>query len=292
MVYEHRNYLPSVGVFILLAALLTRAVGALRSTAALRPQLLQITVLAACATLLLLRVVSWADPLRLSAVNAANHPQSSRSQFFLAQSQLRAYQSGLEEGAESPGNHLLLARHHFELMHQNNPRDIAAIVMLYYLDQHHLPQLQQYQDWFAILEELARDRPLQASDITALDTLVDCYIADACGDEGARLLALFDVLQARYADRIDLALMRYRLLKKAGAPLVERLALLDELQSRSPADVRTYQNLLAEYVAAGDVSGQYETLKEWLRHDPGRRQLGAIRRLFAEPGKTSAVGEQ
>ena len=177
MVYEHRNYLPSVGVFVLLAALLTCAIGAIRSSRTLRPQLLLFAVLAVCATLLLLRVTTWAEPLRLSAINAANHPQSSRSQFFLAQSQLRAYQSGLEEGVESPANHLLLARHHFELMYQNNPRDIAAIVMLYYLDQHHLPQLQQYHDWLAILEELARDRPLQASDSTALETLVDCYIA-------------------------------------------------------------------------------------------------------------------
>ncbi len=234
IVYEHRNYLPSVGVFILLAALLTRAVGALRSTRTLRPQLLLFAVLAACATLLFLRVVTWAEPLRLSAVNAANHPQSSRSQFFLAQSQLRAYQSGLEEGGENPANHLLLARHHFELMYQNNPRDIAAIVMLYYLDQHHLPQLQQYQDWFAILEELARDRPLQASDITALETLVDCFIAGACGDDGARLLALFDGLQSRYPERMNLAQMGYRLRKKAGAPLAERLALLNEMRSRQP----------------------------------------------------------
>ena len=113
---------------------------------------------------------------------------------------------------------------------------------------------------------------------------------DACGDEGARLLALFDGLQSRYPQRMNLAQMGYRLRKKAGAPLAERLALLNDMRSRHPGDMRTYQYLLEEYVAAGDIAAQYETLKEWLRHDPGRRYLGAIRRMFVEPGKASAVG--
>lgn len=288
MVYEHRNYLPGIGVFIALAAVLAAAVRR-RIFPALRPQLLLFAVLAACATLLFLRVFSWGEPLRLAAVNAANHPQSSRTQFFLAQSHLRAYDASHRRGdADSTerSKHLLFARHHFELMYQNNPRDMAAIVMLYYMDRHHLPQLQQYRDWFTILEQVARDRPLQASDTAALEALVDCYVADACGDDMARLLALFDTLEARYPRRVALQHLRFRLLQHDGATPAQRLAQLQEMQRRFPGNAKTYQYLLQEYAAAGDTSALFEGIATWLRHDPDRRQLGVIRRLFG----TSAEG--
>ncbi len=158
MVYEHRNYLSSVGLFILLAFLL---LAVLPRQKRVRPAIPVFAVLAILSTLLFLRVQVWSDPLRLTVVNVDNHPDSSRSHYFLAEAWLKAYKNALaaQQKDVDLGQYLLAARHHFELMYQKNPRDIAAIVMLYYLDSHHFRDLRSYNDWFAVLQTVADDRP-------------------------------------------------------------------------------------------------------------------------------------
>lgn len=284
MVYEHRNYLPGVGVFVLLAALLAALS---RRVRLVRPRVSGFALIAVLATLLFLRVFSWSDALRLSAVNIANHPDSSRSHYFLAESWLGAYRDGRQNGAteKALGNYLLLARNQFELMHQRNPRDMAALVMLYYMDQYHYPQLQPYNDWFADLEELARDRPLQASDYSALETLVDCFKEGACEEPRERVESLLHTLEARYPGNTRLLALRYRYLKSLDTPLAERLQLLESMRAASPFDSRVYQFQLLEYADIGDLAGLYEATRAWLAHDPGRRQLTVIRRMYDSPGR-------
>ncbi|MDG1461940.1 MAG: hypothetical protein P8R04_00090, partial [Gammaproteobacteria bacterium] len=135
MVYEHRNYLPSVGVFIFLAYMFFSLIN---RQSAVRIGIPILSVVALSATLLFLRTSVWAESFRLSYVNVKNHPESSRSHYFLAQQLLREY-TDLHQNVgndEEAHNYLILARHEFELMHVANERDFAALVMLYYLDEH------------------------------------------------------------------------------------------------------------------------------------------------------------
>ncbi len=83
-------------------------------------------------------------------------------------------------------------------MHDANPRDMAAIVMLYYMDHHFFPELQGYDDWLAVLEELAIDRPLQVSDYHALEALLDCVEAAVCPVSEMRLFRILDDLKRRH----------------------------------------------------------------------------------------------
>ncbi len=287
MVYEHRSYLPSAGIFILLAAGLARLLWRLPL---LRPRVSVSVIIAICSTLLFLRVFTWSDGLRLSAVNVANHPDSSRSHFFLAESWLNAYRAGQESGAgrQELSEYLLLARNEFELMYQRNPRDMAALVMLYYMDQHHFPELQQYTDWFSALQGLAMDRPLQASDFSALEALLSCFAAAACTEPEERMQALLDTLNERYPDNTRLQALRYEYLKTRGATLEQRLALLQAMRKARPHDSEPYQYLLLELSNSGDIAGLYETTRLWMAHDPRRRQLSQIRRMFALPERAQA----
>ncbi|TGD74050.1 hypothetical protein E4634_07885 [Mangrovimicrobium sediminis] len=291
MVYEHRNYLPSVAVFILCAALLA---GLIRRLPAVAPAIPVCALVAVCGTLLFLRVFTWAEPLRLSAVNAANHPASSRSHYFLAQAQLRAHGRGLKSEAsrEELEGHLLLARHHFELMYQENPRDMAAIVMLFYLDEYYFPKLQQYNDWFGHLRELSRDRPLQASDYAALGALVDCFAAGACDGATADFQEILDILDRRYPGNVQLGVLRYRYMRLSGASSDARLAQLQTLLARHPGQTRIHALLLSEQAERQDLSGMFETVKSWMYHDPGRRELGVLRRVFSAPSVESEASDK
>ena len=86
---------------------------------------------------------TWSDELTLSRVNLAQHPESSRSNYFYANALLRRYrrseQFGLNEQDKS--ELLLLSRHYFERMYQTDNRDVAALVMLFYLDTAYFTQL-------------------------------------------------------------------------------------------------------------------------------------------------------
>ena len=286
MVYEHRNYLPSVGVFIALAAVIVQLGYRVAPSGIAVPVL---ALVAISSTLLFLRVYTWSDGLRLAEVNVQNHPESSRSHFFLAESLLEEARQ-IETGDEvSPTRQaaLLRARSEFELMHQLNPRDIAALVMLYSMDQSHFPALQDYADWLARIEELARDRPLQASDRSALVALVDCFDKAVCEAEPGRLVRLFETLQARYPRSAHLEGLAIRVMQLEGAPQDAVIARLEQAAQRHPRSEYLSRQLITEYAAAGDMPGLYETVRRWMRHDILRRQLSALRKMFARSGVES-----
>jgi protein O-mannosyl-transferase len=282
MVYEHRNYLPSVGVYILVSFVLYSLFECVKW---IRPGIPVFAVLAAFATLLFLRVFAWSDAFRLSMVNVENHPGSARSHYFFAESLLQEYQRkrGSGENLEEATQYLVLARNEFELMHRQSPRDIAALIMLIYLDQHRFPSLQQYNDWFSTLEEVALVRHLQASDYTALEVLVDCFVERYCTLPADRLLSLLDALEHRYPSNARLSLLRYRYLKSLGEPYEARVGLLEVTRLSRPYEASTYSHLIQEYAQMRDIDALYTTIMRWLEHDPDRRYLTQIRRMFDQP---------
>ncbi len=150
--------------------------------------------------LLFIRVHAWSDELTLSRTNLAQHPESSRSNYFYANALLRHYRRGDERGLteQEKSEALLLSRHYFERMYQTNNRDVAALVMLFYLDTAYFPQLRDQVDWLAQLDELLATRRLQASDWNALEVLFELLgEGDAVASE-ERVVALLDQLSERY----------------------------------------------------------------------------------------------
>lgn len=282
MVYEHRNYLPSVAVFMLLAVVLDRLI---EKQQLIRMPLVILLLGVCLSTALFLRVHVWAEPIRLSAVNVKNHPGSSRSHYFMAESWLNAYRAAPSNAQDSDEykSYLVLARHEFELMHDANPRDMAAIVMLYYMDHHFFPELQGYDDWLAVLEELAIDRPLQVSDYHALEALLDCVEAAVCPVSEMRLFRILDDLKRRHPNSTRLELLEYRYLKNKMSPLYLRISLLEMLLDNNPQEATVYQYLLSEHAESGNITGLYESVMAWMANDPQRLHLGSIQRMFTEP---------
>lgn len=282
MVYEHRNYLPSVAVFIFAASvisLLYEKVTIVRSWVPL------FAVLAVLLTLLFLRVFTWGDQHRLASVNVANHPVSSRSHYFLAESWMDAYREFREASDQEHvvGQYLVLARNHFELMYQLYPRDVAAIVMLYYLDTNHFSDLLAYNDWFSRLEDVLTDKPLQASDYSALDVLMDCYEAGACDPSPERLERQISLLQERYPRSAQVALMHYRFIRVNGASPLQRVKILKDVIEFSPNNDMVYQYLILEQADLGDLPGLYKTLKDWMAVDLLRQHIGLVKRIVETP---------
>ncbi len=283
MVYEHRNYLPGTLVCLALAAAIVIPATGSTNVSVFYPV---VGILAILALLLLVRVQDWSDELALSRSNAARHPESSRSNYFYANALLRHYRRGEQrtmsdsERAEA----LLLSRHYFERMYQTNNRDIAALVLLYYLDSRYFVDLQEKVDWLANLEELLDSRILQASDWSAFETLFALFSDQADQTDTSRVTGLLDKLARRYPNSSDVLRHRYQYLSALGVDQSQLLPLLQRGQELDPGNAWFYYYLIYEMSRIQDVAGMYRYASVWLMNDSGRYHLHQLKDLFTPTG--------
>jgi len=180
LVFEHRNYFASFGLFLVLGDLL-RALG---------PQTLRrMGAWIACALLLLYgattaaRAIEWRDPLQFAVTEAAKHPRSPRATYSLARTliMLTRYQpsspyvaparAALEKAMAAPGATTL--------------PEAAAILFAARTSQPIDPR------WWRNLEEKLRRRPIGSQETSALAALVDCEIRRTCPPSLAEMRASF-----------------------------------------------------------------------------------------------------
>ncbi len=291
MVYEHRNYLPGMLVCLAIAAAIVLPASRSRRLGVWYPVAGVLTILS---LLLLIRVHTWSDELTLSRTNLAQHPESSRSNYFYANALLRHYRRGDERGLtdKEKSEALLLSRHYFERMYQTNNRDVAALVMLFYLDTAYFTQLRDQVDWLAQLDDLLATRRLQASDWNALEVLFELLGEGDGVARQERVLTLLDQLSERYPRAERVLRYRYQYLRAMDAGPEALLPLLELAQAESPGASWVYPALLTEQARGQEVAAMYETARRWLESDPRRYRVNQIKSLFesAEPD-AAASGE-
>jgi hypothetical protein len=195
----------------------------------------------------------------------------------------RADERGLDERERSEA--LLLSRHYFERMYQTNNRDVAAMVMLYYLDSTYFTQLRDQVDWLEKLDELLATRTLQPSDWNALGLLFELLGEGNDVPAQARVLDLLDRLAARYPGSPSVLRYRYEYLAAMNAEPAQLLPLLRQAQALTPGASWIYAAVLHEQAREQDVAAMYESARDWLRYDPQRYRINQIKTLFsvAEP---------
>jgi hypothetical protein len=269
---------------MLLAALLALPLTRARSS---RPvgALLIGAVLALLLTLLLIRVDTWSDELRLAGINVKNHPMSSRSNYFYANSLLTRYRQGKELGLEESESRdaLLAARYYLERMYETNPRDVAALVMLHSLDTQFAAGAPDRRDWLGELEILMESRPLQASDVNALYALIECLTAGGCAADRDRILRMLLALEARYPRNLSVLGLRYTYLLKNSTDDAELQAVLDIALAINPGRQEFLYRQIELQARSQDVDGMYATAGQWLLHDHRRLRLLRIKSLFIMP---------
>jgi protein O-mannosyl-transferase len=279
MAFEHRNYLPSMGLAVLAAVALPRVVTWFNR---LRLPAVVGVILAILAVLLVVRTHAWSDELTLARFEVINHPQSPRANFFYANALFKRLEQSTALGLREDEKRALAvtSRRYFERMHSLNERDFAALVMLYQLDTLYFPGLAQQNDWLGKMEELARTRRLQSSDRTALAALVGFSTLPAGAHEKARVRELVEHLIERNPRRMDLLAAKYRLLVDAQGADRESLHLSLERAAQLNPDSRQAAAYLAQFHGKDDLAGTYEAIREWLRRDPYRRELPVIQEIF------------
>jgi hypothetical protein len=279
MAYEHRNYLPAVAPCLLVA--LGNAVLAAR-VRWWRVDVAAGIVAALLLLLLGLRAATWSDEFTLAHRGVIDHPDSPRANFAYANVLFKELQRSAEAGISEDERRGYAAgsRRYFMRMHELDDRDLAALVMLYQLDNSFFPTLPDRPDWLAVIEGVSRDRRLQSSDRTALTALVKYVAGPVASGDRERVQRLLQGLAQRYTRRPWLYTLRHRLLESDPAATPDTLlALLHEGIAARPGDPVLYPYLVKHH-GTQDFAAGYEAIGGWLRHDRLHRELRFMLRVL------------
>ncbi|MBN7795395.1 hypothetical protein [Parahaliea mediterranea] len=279
MVFEHRNYLPMIGVVLFVAYLLVELGERMPASLSWAPWTVALAIL--CAQLYI-RAHTWSDPVRLAQVSALNHPHSPRSLnayagelVSLAQSESSAGESGAQRL-----EWMALARHYYEQAFAVDPRNLSALVMLYQIDSQHFSDLGEERRWRNVILALLEDRKISASDYTALKTLVACLGRGECAGGEPFAWQIITAVKHRYPGSPRIALLEYGFLVAADAPAVQRIAALEAALARSPGSRQLYSPLINEYGSLDSVGRVFEYTAALMAVDVERRQLSLIKQMF------------
>jgi hypothetical protein len=220
-----------------------------------------------------------------SRVNVVNHPLSPRSHFFYGHALFQRYQQreelGLDAGEER--GLAVASRYHFEKMYEIDSRDIASIVMLHQLDTMLFSDMPDRVDWLAKLEVVLQSRPLQASDQSALSGLISHFSHAGTDSDRQRVFFMLDQLIERYPGSAAIQMHKYNLLAADESTSPELLLnILERAYEVSPGYLKIYPYQMIEYDKKADSAAIYELSLAWMKQDPRRIQLPAIRHIFSQ----------
>lgn len=284
MVFEHRNYLPSVALALGLAAILLKLFDACArfGTSPMLSASPTIALLVALTLATFVRASSWGDELSMARTQVERHPDSERNGYLYANALIDA---ALETSGDAKQEYFALARHEFELLAQKHPWSLPIQVMLYITDVKLYPQFDQADDRFNALERTARDlTEVSATDVAALGALVNCYVEPDCLVDGARLRALLSTVRERdrrpkAIEQLELEVLRN---KSKNVVVVTRYSeALREAAHRYPTDISIAYQLISDRIGRKDFAAAHEAVINLMRLDRWRRQLPAMRDTFA-----------
>ncbi|MEQ8802732.1 MAG: hypothetical protein RLP45_11910 [Haliea sp.] len=277
MVFEHRNYLPSVGLAIVVAG----ALGALaRRLSARDPRLLLLAIGLPLVLLLGLRTYTWGDELRLAQSNARHHPDSPRGQYFLSRALTKRHQETLAREGQAELDDLLAARAALQRMAALQPESLVAYAALYLLDARWFPGNPEQGTALDAIQARAGKPVLSASEVNGLNAVIDHQLQD-CGPGAARALALVEALRAAGTHSLDWDAARYHI-ARCGVDGLEPEQVLSELEQQYPGNIRVQYLRLAASVEANDVAAMYAAVARIQALDKERRQLSRLRKLVSD----------
>ncbi|EED33834.1 conserved hypothetical protein [gamma proteobacterium NOR5-3] len=275
--YEHRNYLPSVGLFIGVLAALFELSSRYRRERFLMVLLGLLFLLSL--SMLVLRAQIWTSAESIYRYAHQNSPKSARADFLYAASLLD--DSAIAEfGAD--GRTLRQARRvealrRLRLLALKEEPDIAALVMLIRIEGSILPELFGSEAWESLLLQSLTSRPLQAEDYTAMVFLTDCLVDGTCRMSSDSRAAFVSILETLNQRPIFVGGLRARLVSNDQQ---EALGVYQHLAERSPLEPVPHARLIEIYSENGQRGRALQSMQRLMRADTQRRFLAPMARAL------------
>jgi len=271
--YEHRNYLPSVGIIF---GLVTGCYWCLRHNTKLAWAMLVVFGLL-CSVQLYVRSTDWSNELRMASVNMHYHPESPRSAYHYANTLLRLAENSSSE--ESKKRYMLSSRDAYKKILDIDDDNVAALVTLIYIEARYFPALVSKR-WQQQLQKTVVTKNFSPADFNSLKLLASCFSAGYCRSQATDFEFVINTLISRYADRADLYDLKAQycgfVLKDYDCAIVESHRAL----AVSPNYFFGYYTLITWYVNKGDHGNTLKTVAALAGEDRKRQESIDIRSLF------------
>lgn len=279
LAFEHRNYLPTVGVAILVGAAFTILASRIKerfdSNVGLWACGIYITLLWIG---LLIRATSWSSEAELARALLARHPDSPRSSHMYANHLLRLRQADASQDV-SADQLLTLARHEFEIILEKHPRDLSALVMLYTLDSRFYSDLSDPSRWLPAIEARIVSEVLQPTDYAAMRVLTRCVLAKECPMDASRFAGLLEAYFSKVPPVVSTAI-RLEMAESMDQSLESKQEDLEEARLKNPVDLSLYYSLVSVHIELEDYAAAHKTIEALIALDPGNRELASLDKLF------------
>ena len=284
LAYEHRNYLPSWGVFLaafgLLDAWLPRAAQARSSLRTLVVAAL-FALIGLYALFTGIRAQIWSNPYRLAYFEATLHPRSPRAAYDLGRIELMMarggkstlYGFGMQQmayAAKLPGADLqpwqALV---FMAAKSGSPVDAQ---------------------WWRGMERVIETTPMSAEDVGALYSLIHCGLVGVCRYDSFDLQRLGEVLALavqRAPGRAELVTLEANYEANLRHRLPQAYALMQRAVALAPGNYAYWDNLVQMQLAGGlyaQASAGIERMRELDRFGVHSAELAQLARRAAAGG--------
>jgi len=245
LVFEHRQYLPSLGLYTAVLGTVAVLVGKhprrrLAATAI-------VAVIALYGAALGLRSINWSNPLRQLAIAAHDHPDSPRATYSYGRT-LATYayadpklapaaRDALKAAAKVPGQGLL--------------PEATLIILALRNDQHVDP------DWYYRMARLLARRPADPGDISGLYSLVHCALLahNPCRLDPALMQIVFaSALTRPHPDESIMVMYGNYLLNAMGRPQEAR-RIFRILVKQHPGSAVYHYDLGVTELGCGNLAG-------------------------------------
>ena len=254
LVFEHRNYMGSIGIFLALFGLLLTG----KSTDLLVAKMaFAVTLVALYGFLTFLRAGEWGDPLRHAYFEATRQEASPRANYELGKL--------LMETAPGPGNPafdmgvdtLLYAAE----LPQTSLLPYTALVFEY-----SKRGLAPKQAWWDGIQQYIMNNPLTAQDTSALFTLLDRHIAGIIALEPEALGNVLETVYRAHPRHAMAATLYANYLLNVAGDLGAAEPVLHQVLTLNPRSTAAWKNLVEYQIATG-------------RHAQARAGLDRLREL-------------
>jgi len=274
--YEHRNYLPSVGVFIAVVGALFQLGHRYQRSGAVAVFLC--TLFTVSILMLYLRAQIWGSAEGIYQYANRHAPESARADYLYAAALLDTSDivaSG-EDGSLLRQARLLEARRRLGLLATAQKPDIAAIVLLIRFDSSVIANFEARQVWESMLIDALSARSLQAEDYAALAHLVDCLSTGNCEMSDRARHAFEQKLDTITVRPMIVANLKAQLTIDNGDSEFGGARFYRELAERRQQNPEVYARLIEIYSESGERGKALVAIQSLLHNDPGRRFLAPV----------------
>ncbi|MDX5445406.1 MAG: tetratricopeptide repeat protein [Zoogloeaceae bacterium] len=261
LVFEHRNYLPSVGILLALFGLVLH--GAPASALAGVRSLLVLALIGFYGFVCVLRVGEWSDPLRQAYFEANRQSDSPRAQHALG-----LVLSVLAPGPQSGQFEEAMKR--FELAAALPGSTLSPLqALLFEHGRHGLPADGR---WWEQMREYVRTRPLSAQDLSALGRLLEAHLTGVIRLDRAELGELLRQTWLHNLSSSRVVAMYARFLFNVEGDAIRAGKLLQRSVALSPRSAVRWSELIHFQL----LTGQYAEARAGLER---LRELNRLRIL-------------